>query len=100
MLRNLTRMPADMSSDSRRQLLHAVTDLFLLDLPADDAITRIEYRLNTTREARGDHETLEQLRVHREKFLALRGFFPQLVILDANETPAALHERIWQALTR
>jgi len=31
MLRNLTRMPADMSSDSRRQLLHAVTDLFLLD---------------------------------------------------------------------
>jgi hypothetical protein len=31
MLRNLTRMPADMSSDSRRQLLNAVTDLFLLD---------------------------------------------------------------------
>jgi hypothetical protein len=31
MLRSLTRMPADMSSDSRRQLLTAVTDLFLLD---------------------------------------------------------------------
>lgn len=31
MLRNLTRMPADLSSDSRRQLLNAVTDLFLLD---------------------------------------------------------------------
>ena len=31
MLRNLTRMPTDMSSDSRRQLLNAVTDLFLLD---------------------------------------------------------------------
>ncbi|MCO5092830.1 DUF2336 domain-containing protein [Bosea sp. (in: a-proteobacteria)] len=31
MLRNLTRMPAEMSPDSRRQLLHAVTDLFLLD---------------------------------------------------------------------
>lgn len=31
MLRSLTRMPADMSSDSRRQLLNAVTDLFLLD---------------------------------------------------------------------
>jgi uncharacterized protein (DUF2336 family) len=31
MLRNLTRMPAEMSSDARRQLLHAVTDLFLLD---------------------------------------------------------------------
>ncbi|CAN7326787.1 DUF2336 domain-containing protein [Bosea sp. LjRoot9] len=31
MLRFLTQMPADMSSDSRRQLLNAVTDLFLLD---------------------------------------------------------------------
>jgi hypothetical protein len=31
MLRSLTRMPADMSSDARRQLLNAVTDLFLLD---------------------------------------------------------------------
>ncbi|MBD3844793.1 DUF2336 domain-containing protein [Bosea sp. SSUT16] len=31
MLRDLTRMPAEMSSDSRRQLLNAVTDLFLLD---------------------------------------------------------------------
>ncbi|AMJ59519.1 DUF2336 domain-containing protein [Bosea sp. PAMC 26642] len=31
MLHSLTRMPADMSPDSRRQLLNAVTDLFLLD---------------------------------------------------------------------
>lgn len=31
MLHSLTRMPADMSSDARRQLLNAVTDLFLLD---------------------------------------------------------------------
>jgi uncharacterized protein (DUF2336 family) len=31
MLNTLTRMPADMSSDSRRKLLNAVTDLFLLD---------------------------------------------------------------------
>jgi len=37
MLRNLTRMPADMSSDSRRQLLHAVTDLFLLDHEPNEA---------------------------------------------------------------
>lgn len=36
MLRNLTRMPADMSSDSRRQLLNAVTDLFLLDEEPSD----------------------------------------------------------------
>ena len=32
MLQSLSRMPADMSSDSRRQLLNAVTDLFLLDV--------------------------------------------------------------------
>ncbi|UZF93092.1 DUF2336 domain-containing protein [Bosea sp. NBC_00550] len=38
MLRNLTRMPADMSSDSRRQLLHAVTDLFLLDQEPSDTV--------------------------------------------------------------
>ncbi|WID96322.1 DUF2336 domain-containing protein [Bosea vestrisii] len=31
MLQSLSRMPADMSSDSRRKLLNAVTDLFLLD---------------------------------------------------------------------
>jgi hypothetical protein len=31
MLNSLTRMPADMTSDARRQLLNAVTDLFLLD---------------------------------------------------------------------
>lgn len=31
MLISLTRMPAELSSDSRRQLLNAVTDLFLLD---------------------------------------------------------------------
>lgn len=31
MLPSLNRMPSDMSSDSRRQLLNAVTDLFLLD---------------------------------------------------------------------
>jgi hypothetical protein len=30
-------MPADMSSDSRRQLLHAVTDLFLLDNDPNEA---------------------------------------------------------------
>ena len=38
MLRNLTRMPSDMSSDSRRQLLHAVTDLFLLDQEPNQAV--------------------------------------------------------------
>ncbi|BCB20340.1 DUF2336 domain-containing protein [Bosea sp. ANAM02] len=37
MLRNLTRMPAEMSSESRRQLLHAVTDLFLLDHDPNEA---------------------------------------------------------------
>lgn len=37
MLRNLTRMPADISSDSRRQLLNAVTDLFLLDQDPNEA---------------------------------------------------------------
>lgn len=37
MLQSLSRMPSDMSSDSRRQLLNAVTDLFLLDEEPSDA---------------------------------------------------------------
>lgn len=37
MLNSLTRMPADMSSESRRQLLNAVTDLFLLDEAPSEA---------------------------------------------------------------
>ncbi|PTM43630.1 uncharacterized protein DUF2336 [Bosea sp. 124] len=37
MLSSLTRMPAEMSSDSRRQLLNAVTDLFLLDEAPNEA---------------------------------------------------------------
>jgi hypothetical protein len=37
MLRNLTRMQADLSSDSRRELLNAVTDLFLLDEDPNEA---------------------------------------------------------------
>ncbi len=37
MLSSLTRMPAEMSSDARRQLLNAVTDLFLLDEAPNDA---------------------------------------------------------------
>lgn len=37
MLRSLVGMPAEMSSDTRRQLLNAVTDLFLLDESPSDA---------------------------------------------------------------
>lgn len=37
MLQSLSRMPADMSSDTRRQLLNAVTDLFLLDEEPSEA---------------------------------------------------------------
>lgn len=37
MLSTLTRMPAEMSSDARRQLLNAVTDLFLLDEAPNEA---------------------------------------------------------------
>lgn len=37
MLHDLSRMPADLSSDARRQLLNAVTDLFLLDEAPSEA---------------------------------------------------------------
>lgn len=48
MLRNLTRMPADMSSDSRRQLLHAVTDLFLLDQEPSETVKEHYGEIATT----------------------------------------------------
>lgn len=37
MLQSLSRMPVEMSSESRRQLLNAVTDLFLLDQDPSEA---------------------------------------------------------------
>ncbi|WP_186420747.1 DUF2336 domain-containing protein [Bosea sp. CS1GBMeth4] len=37
MLHSLSRMPAEMSSESRRKLLNAVTDLFLLDVDPSEA---------------------------------------------------------------
>lgn len=42
MLLSLSRMPAELSSDSRRQLLNAVTDLFLLDADPSE-VSRSHY---------------------------------------------------------
>jgi dTMP kinase len=74
------------------------THLFLLDLPAEDALERIEARLERGG-TRGDHETLEQLTVHRERYQALSEYFPQMVTIDASQPEDAIHEFIWNAVS-
>ncbi len=75
------------------------THLFLLDLPAEDALERIETRLETRGGTRGDHETLEQLTVHRDRYQGLADYFPHLQLIDASQSEDAIHEIIWQAVS-
>lgn len=79
-------------------LIPQPTHLFVLDLPAEDALERIDARLEATQAQRGAHETLEQLSVHRERYLSLVDFFPSLHVIDATQSEDAIHETIWQAV--
>ena len=74
------------------------THLFLLDLPAEDALERIDLRVEAGSAPRGDFETLEQLTVHRERYLALADYFPHLKRIDATLPEDDIHELIWQTL--
>ena len=74
------------------------THLFLLDLPAEAALERIEARLEATGEPRGMHETLEQLTVHRERYLGLADDFPHLHIIDATRSEDEIHDAIWRVV--
>lgn len=74
------------------------THLFLLDLPAEDALERIDTRVEAGLAPRGDFETLEQLTVHRERYQALADYFPHLKIIDATLPEDDIHELIWQAV--
>lgn len=74
------------------------THLFLLDLPAESALERIEERLEAGESERGDYETLEQLTVHRDRYQDLAAYFPQLRMIDAELPQAEIHEIIWQAV--
>lgn len=76
-------------------LLPQPTHLILLDLPADHAFARIEARGGE----RGSHETLELLRQHRERFLALRHDFPHMQVIDVTGREVdVVHASIWRAL--
>lgn len=79
--------------------LHAVlpqpTAIFLLDIAPEEALRRIEARS----EAAGEHETAEQMAIHRQRFLALPALFPEMRALDAGTLdPQALHAHIWSLL--
>lgn len=74
------------------------THLFLLDIDAERALERIDERLAATGEARGDHETLELLTLHRERYLSLRDYFPHLRVISATNPPDLIHGIIWDAI--
>jgi dTMP kinase len=75
------------------------THLFLLDLPAEDALERIDARVEAGLAPRGDFETLEQLTVHRERYQSLADYFPHLRVIDATLSEDEIHELIWQAVS-
>jgi dTMP kinase len=84
--------------------LHSIlpqpTQIFLLDTTAREAIHRIEERTTTTKASLGEHETLEQLTLHRQRFLSLTDFFPHMHIVDTQIGPQAVHEQIWAVLSQ
>jgi dTMP kinase len=76
------------------------THLFVLDVAPDEALRRIESRLNSEGGERGVHETIEQLAAHRERFLSLTAYFPHLRVIDtAALTPDQIHKAIWEAVS-
>lgn len=71
------------------------THIFVLDIPAEQAMARIGARGET----RGDHERLDLLRQHRDRFRNLTALFPHARVLDAGtETPESLAAQIWDAV--
>ena len=75
------------------------TEIFLLDISAEQALDRIESRMNAIQTPRGEHETLTQLESHRQGFLSLPHFFPGLHILATDaEDPLRIHEQIWSII--
>jgi len=84
--------------------LHSIlpqpTQIFLLDIRAQEAIHRIEERTTAIKAPLGEHETLEQLDLHRQRFLSLIDFFPHMHIIDTQIGPQAVHEQIWAVLSQ
>jgi dTMP kinase len=69
------------------------THLIVLDLSADLALQRIGERGKAST-ASGEHETLAQLEIHRQRFLALRSIFPYMHIVDATASATEIHQQI------
>jgi dTMP kinase len=81
-------------------ILPQPTHIFLLDTTAQEAMHRIEVRTKAKNFPLGEHETLEQLTLHRRRFLALVDFFPYMHVIDTQiQGPDTVHKRIWAILT-
>ncbi len=80
------------------RILPQPTHIILLDLPAEEALRRIERREHSTHpRQRGSNEYAEQLRVHRNRFLQLKSIFPQMVVVDTqNSSHKETHQQIWR----
>jgi dTMP kinase len=83
--------------------LHSVlpqpSHTFILDVDPELAMQRINARLEVGGTPRGDHETLDQLTLHRKRFLDLKLTFPGIQIIETDRhAPEAVHEQIWAAI--
>lgn len=77
------------------QIIPQPTHLFLLDVPAETALHRIEARGGE----RGRFETPDRLAAHRARFLSLRAYFPHMQVIDADaHTPAEIHDHLRAAV--
>ncbi len=80
-------------------LLPQPTHIFLLDTTPEEALRRIKARADAMHIPLGEHETLEQLAVHRERYRSLSRFFPHMHVIPTERYEVeAIHEQIWARL--
>lgn len=80
-------------------ILPQPTNIFLLDVEPQEALLRIETRARLRNIPFGEHEKLEQLALHRERFLSLTSIFPHIHVINTqSNTSRAVHEEIWAVL--
>jgi len=74
------------------------THIFIIDLPAEEALQRINTRATDKHVERGENELIDRLLLHRQRYLGLRRFFPHIVLIDGQQSTADIHQQIWQQL--
>ena len=73
--------------------------ILILDIDPEIAHARLVDRTKKDGIAPGEHETLEQLRVHRERFKSISDLFPQAIVLSVdNLDETEIHYKVKKIL--